>query len=469
MPEKQVKTDVTILGGGPGGYVAALRAAQLGLNVSLVEADKIGGTCLNYGCIPTKALLRSAEIYRTMRDAKNYGCIAGEISFDWALASARKNRVVATIRKGIDGLLAKRQVTVYNGRGTVRDASEIEVETDKETFTLTTDALILATGSNAVMPPIPGIDLPGVVTSSEALAFEHLPKSIAVIGAGVIGMEFAFLFASLGVEVTVIEMMERMLPQLDSDISAEVRESANKMRINLFTSTKVEKIEKGGETLNVTITEHGMEKSIRAEKVLVAAGRKPNYGGFDPAELGLVIHPDRKAIAVDHGMRTSRKHVFAIGDVTNILPLAHVASMQGEVAAENLVHHDAFVDYAAIPWAIFTYPEVAVVGVDQNAVRRPEIDSETHIFPFAAIGKSGAYGERKGFVKIHCSGKNGRIMGGAVVGPGAAEMIHEIALAVRNELTAEHIERTIHAHPTFSEAIREAAMIHTGKAIHYSE
>jgi dihydrolipoamide dehydrogenase len=469
MNGKSIKTDVTILGGGPGGYVAALRAAQFGLNVSLIEADKIGGTCLNYGCIPTKALLRSAEIFRLMRDGKNYGCIAGDLKFDWTAASARKDRVVTTIRKGVEGLLAKRQVNLYRGRGTVLDAGEIEVETDDGTIRLTTDSLILATGSKAVMPPIPGIDLPGVVTSSEALMFEQLPKSIIVIGAGVIGMEFAFLFASLGIEVTVIEMMERILPEIDSDLSAEVRESANKLRINLFPATRVEKIGTSGEILEAVITENGMERSVRAEKVLIAAGRKPNYHGFDPKKLGLVFHPERKAIAVDHGMRTSRKHVFAIGDITNILPLAHVASRQGEVAAENLVHHDAFIDYAAIPWAIFTYPEVAIVGVDQNSIRRPGIDAETAVFPFAAIGKSGAYGERKGFVKIHCSGKNGRVMGGAVVGPGASEMIHEIAFAVRNELTAEHIERTVHAHPTFSEAIREAAMIYSGKAVHNIE
>ncbi|OHD54141.1 MAG: dihydrolipoyl dehydrogenase [Spirochaetes bacterium GWF1_51_8] len=469
MPEKHLKADVTVLGGGPGGYVAAIRAAQLGANVALVERDLIGGTCLNYGCIPTKALIRSADIYRTVTESKNFGCNITGAVFDWSQAQSRKARVVTTLRKGIEGLLAKKQITVIAGEGKVSAPDLVSAGSGNDFTAIETKKLIIATGAKTALPNIPGIDIDGVMTSTGALELKELPGSLVIIGAGVIGIEFAFLFAALGVQVTVIEVLDRPLPLLDIDISAEIADSANRNKIGLFCQAKVAKFEKAGDKIRTVFTIGGEEKTVEADKIIVAAGRKPNLDGIDAKQMNLVFHPDRKAIAVDHGMRTSRKGVYAIGDVTNVFQLAHVASMQGETAAENAMGMDSSLDYSAVPWAVFSHPEIAVVGAAYGNVNQKGVEAKTLKFPFAAIGKSAAYGERRGFVKLYCDSNNGRVMGAAIVGPGAPEMIHEITFAIRHDMTADNIVKTIHAHPSFSEAIRETAMMFDGEAIHFGE
>ncbi len=469
---KQTEFDLAILGAGPGGYVAALQAAKLGAEVALIEKENIGGTCLNWGCIPTKALISSAELYRKTREASSLGVNIDEVSINMAGMIKRKDRVVTKLVRGIEYLLKNEGVTVFQGEGEFVRPGEITVTGDNYCQDIRTKKAIIATGSRASRLPVPGMELPGVIGSREALALEELPEKMVIVGGGVIGMEFAFLFANLDVEVTVIEFLDDILPEMDGDIRKELRRSARRRKINLHTSSEVQKIsttEDEEEKLLVNFVEEDKEKFIPTEMVLVAVGRVPDFTGLDPEALGLDCQESGRGIAVNERMETSVDNVYAIGDVTDKILLAHVAMHQGIVAAKNACGRESSMSYQAVPSAIFTDPEVATVGLSEKEAASRGITVEVGRFPYSANGKVLAAGERQGFVKILQEKESGRVIGGAIVGLHATDLIATLTLAVENNLTAADIGETIFAHPTTAEVIHEAALGLEGGALHYSE
>ena len=472
--DKNLNYDLVIIGGGPGGYVAAIRASRQGARVALVEKEFIGGVCLNWGCIPTKAMIRSAEIYHEVQDARKFGInIDGDISIDLPSVIKRKDRVVRRLVKGIEVLLKNENVDIYNGIGLLSQPGQVQVELDDgEEQILGAKNIIIATGSKTASLPIPGIDLPGVITSREALDLEEMPEKMVVIGGGVIGMEFAFLYANMGVEVTVIEFENSIVPDADNDITDELAKLARNKKINIHTSSQAKKIaETEGRNNNMLVAfeEEGEEKYIITDKVLVAVGRLPNLPGIDTESLGLELNDKRGGIKVDDHMRTSVDGIYAIGDVTDKILLAHVASHQGIVAADNITGSDHKMDYKAVPSAIFTDPEVATVGMSEKDAKKAGINYVVGRFPFSANGKVMAMGERRGFVKIIKEEESGQVIGAGIIGLHATDLIATLTLAVNKNLTAHEIAETIHAHPTTAEVIHEAALDTEGGAIHYSK
>lgn len=466
--DRTLECNIAIIGGGPGGYVAAIQAAQMGASVILVEQDALGGTCLNRGCIPTKAMIRSAEINHTIKNADRFGLASGHFPVDIQKVVARKDEVVKQLVQGIGYLLNKRGVTVLSGFGTLASKNTVTVEEKRYNTTITAENIILATGSSSCTLPIPGMFSPNVLTSTDALALSELPDKLAIIGGGVIGMEFAFLFANLGVEVTVLEFFPTILSVFDTDIIETVTESARKSGIKLITGANVKSIldnESGG---SIVVYENDQkEKYDLFENVLVAVGRTPCYEGLNLEENGIALTANKKGIEVDETLKTSVDTVYAIGDITNKIQLAHVASHQGVVAVKNIMGQCCAMDYSTIPNAVFTSPEFAVVGVSERNAEREERKIKIGKFPFTANGKALAYGEPDGFVKLIEDAESGRLIGGAVVGPHATDMIGEITLAIKNGLTAEAITETVHAHPTCAEGIHEAALDLGLGALHF--
>jgi len=467
------KYKIAIIGSGPGGYVAALRAGQLGADTVLIEKGSLGGTCLNWGCIPTKAMIHSAELFHKVQDASKFGInIEGQISIDLPAVIKRKDRVVRRLVKGIEVLLDNENVDIYNGIGLLNKPGQVQVKSDDEEKVLEAENVIIATGSKAANLPIPGTDLPGVITSRDALDLEELPEKMVVIGGGVIGMEFAFLYANMGVEVTIIEFQDSIVPEADNDITDELAKLARNKKISIHTSSQAKKIaETEGRNNNMLVAfeEEGQEKYVITDKVLIAVGRLPNLPGIDPEALGLELNERRGGIKVDDHMKTSVDGVYAIGDVTDKVMLAHVASHQGIVAADNITGSEHRMDYKAVPSAIFTDPEVATVGMSEKDAREAGINFVVGRFPFSANGKVMAMGERRGFVKIIKEEETGQVIGAGIIGLHATDLIASLTLAVNRNLTAHEIAETIHAHPTTAEVIHEAALDTEGGAIHYSK
>ncbi|MBF8437160.1 dihydrolipoyl dehydrogenase [Halanaerobiaceae bacterium Z-7014] len=472
--DNNLNYDLVVIGGGPGGYVAAIRASRQGARVALVEKESIGGVCLNWGCIPTKAMIRSAEIYHEVQDARKFGInIEGEATIDLPSVIKRKDRIVRRLVKGIEVLLKNEDVDTYNGIGLLSKPDQVQVELDdgKEQI-LNAENIIIATGSKTADLPIPGMDLPGVITSRDALDLEEMPDKLVVIGGGVIGMEFAFLYANMGVEVTVIEFEDSIVPDADNDITDELTKLARNKKINIHTSSQAKKIaETEGRNNNMLVAfeKEGEEKYIITDKVLVAVGRLPNLPGIDTESLGLELNERRGGIKVDDHMRTSVDGIYAIGDVTDKVMLAHVASHQGIVAADNITGTEHKMDYKAVPSAIFTDPEVATVGMSEKDAKEAGINYVVGRFPFSANGKVMAMGERRGFVKIIKEEETGQVIGAGIIGLHATDLIASLTLAVNRNLTAHEIAETIHAHPTTAEVIHEAALDTEGGAIHYSK
>ncbi len=472
--DNNLNYDLVVIGGGPGGYVAAIRASRQGARVALVEKESIGGVCLNWGCIPTKAMIRSAEIYHEVQDARKFGInIEGEATIDLPSVIKRKDRIVRRLVKGIEVLLKNEDVDTYNGIGLLSKPDQVQVELDDgEEQILNAENIIIATGSKTADLPIPGMDLPGVITSRDALDLEEMPDKLVVIGGGVIGMEFAFLYANMGVEVTVIEFEDSIVPDADNDITDELTKLARNKKINIHTSSQAKKIaETEGRNNNMLVAfeKEGEEKYIITDKVLVAVGRLPNLPGIDTESLGLELNERRGGIKVDDHMRTSVDGIYAIGDVTDKVMLAHVASHQGIVAADNITGTEHKMDYKAVPSAIFTDPEVATVGMSEKDAKEAGINYVVGRFPFSANGKVMAMGERRGFVKIIKEEETGQVIGAGIIGLHATDLIASLTLAVNRNLTAHEIAETIHAHPTTAEVIHEAALDTEGGAIHYSK
>jgi len=445
---------VGILGGGPGGYVCALRAAQLGLSVVLVEGEKLGGTCLNKGCIPTKTLVRSAELWRSIKEAEEFGIELGERTLNYPRIWARKNQVVSSLVSGIEQLMKAQKVTVLKGWGEITSPKEIQVRTDSGVIKVQVDNLILATGSVPAKLPIPGIELPGVVTSDEILEHETLPESLVVIGGGVIGLEFATIYQEFGVKVKVVEVLPTLLANLDEEIPKRLTPLLKRKGIEVLTRTKVKEIRQGDNGLVLIVENDKGIAQLTTQQVLLATGRKPNLKGINADTLGIEL--ERGAIKVDPHQQTSVPGIYAIGDVVGGAMLAHVASMQGIVAAEHIAGRQVSMEGKAIPSAIFTHPEIATVGVTEQALKAAGKPYKVSKFPFSANGKALALGESVGLVKL-LADEQGVVLGASIMGPQASSLIQECVLAVEKGLKAEELATTIHAHPTLPEAIMEAA------------
>lgn len=454
---------VGILGGGPGGYVCALRAAQLGLSVVLIEGERVGGTCLNRGCIPTKALVKSADVWREMGRAEEFGLFVGERRVDFEKVMTRKGQVVDTLVGGVEQLMKAAKIRVIKGWGTLKAAGQLSVTTENGVEDIAVENVILATGSVPARVPIPGAELQGVVTSDELLDETELPQRLVVIGGGVIGLEFASIYASFGVHVSVVEMLPTLLPNVDEEIPKRLTPMLKRAGMDIFTKTAVKEIRQEEDHLVVKISDAKGEREIPAERVLLSTGRKPNLKGIDVEALGL--ETERGALKVNDQMQTNIPHVYAIGDVVGGIMLAHVASTEGIVAAEHIAGHSVAMRYQAIPSAIFTHPEIAAVGVTEQELKASGAPYRVSKFPFSANGKALALGESAGLVKL-LANEAGVIVGASIMGPQASSLIAELGLAVENGLQADDIVRTVHAHPTLPEAIMEAAHGINGKPLH---
>lgn len=449
--------DVVILGAGPGGYVAAVRSAQLGLSVAIIEEKYWGGVCLNVGCIPSKALLKNADLaHQVLHKADLFG-ISGDVHFDFGVAWDRSRKVAETHVKGIHFLMKKNKVTEYDGRGTFVDANTIQVQkSDGGTETVKFDNAIIATG--AKVRQLPGVDIGGnIVTYEEQILSRDLPSSIVIVGAGAIGMEFAFVMSNYGVKVTIVEFLDRALPNEDVDVSKEIARQYKKYGIDILTSTKVDTVTDHGDKVTVAYTgKDGTSGSIDADKVMVSIGWIPNVEGYGLDKTGVEL-TERGAIGIDDYMRTNVPHIYAIGDVTAKLQLAHVAEAQGVVAAETIGKAETMPlgDYRMMPRATFCTPQVASFGLTEQQARDAGYDVKVAKFPFSANGKANGLGEPVGFVKLIADGEHLELLGGHLIGPDVSELLPELTLAQKWDLTALEAARNVHTHPTLSEALQE--------------
>lgn len=436
--------DVAVLGGGPGGYVAAIRAAQLGAKVALIEKNQIGGTCLNRGCIPTKALLGSTSRLKTLKHAEEFGLKAENVSFDREAIANRAKKVVDSLRTGLGNVIKSHGIEVIEGEGTFLEPGKISVDGK----IVEAKEIILATGSE-VARFIPGIDGERIFTSDEALHLASIPERLAIVGSGAIGLEFAEIYHELGAKILMIEAFERLAPAVDAELSNSLKRTLKKKGYELLLGTKVESIEKG-ETLTLKLSDG---TSVEADAVLVAIGRKPNTEGF--AEKGLLLD-QRGYVQVDNHMATNLPHVWAIGDIVGKWMLAHVASHQGIVAVETALGHEALMSYDAVPSCIYCDPEIAQVGITEEEAKIRGLSYKVGRFPFAACGKAVADGETDGMLKTIVEEKNGKLLGVHILGPHASALIQEGVLALDYKHTAEEILESIHAHPALGEAMMES-------------
>ncbi len=456
--------DVVVIGTGPGGYVAAIRAAQLGLRTAVVEKDELGGTCLNWGCIPTKAWIVSAHLFEQIKRAKEYGIEVGEPRINWGWLVERKQKVVKQLTGGVKTLLQGRQVEIVHGIAKLTGAQKIVVTAREGGATeLSADHIILATGASASLPPGFRLDRERVITSQEALDLSRQPRRLAVLGGGVVGTEFACFFAAIGTEVTLIEMLPRLLPAEDDEIAQTLERELKKQKIALHLNTRVEgtKDEPDGA---VTLSLAG-GKTVTVDTVLVATGRRPYTGEMGLEALG-VARGDRGKVVVNDRLQTSVAGLYAIGDVTDIKQLAHFASAQGKAAAEIIAGHPAQTNWRAVPAATFTTPEIASVGLTEREAAAEGRKLKIGRFPFRAHGRNIADGELAGFVKLIADADTDQLLGAHIIGAKAGDLIHECALAIAADLNARDLAQAIHAHPTVTEAIGEAAEDMERMAIH---
>lgn len=459
--------DVVVIGSGPGGYVASIRAAQLGARVVCIEksATEWGGVCLNWGCIPTKTLIASVERLHDVREAGKMGIQTGEVTFDYAKIAERRDKVVSTLRGGVEALLKSNHVRRVVGTARIAAAGKVEVTgADGATETITTANILVATGSRPVVPPIPGLEGPGVWTSNDAVRASHVPASMLLIGAGAVGLEFSFVFNGLGTQCTVVEMMPEVLPLADAEIGAELRKALKKQGITTHVGAKVAGVARKGEKLAVTLATDKGEQVVEVEVVLVGAGRRPNVEDLGLEAAGVTVA--KTGIVVDDRMRTNVAGIYALGDVTGKMALAHVASHQGIVAAENAMGHDAQMDYRYVPSPVFTDPEVGTVGMTEAQAREAGYDVIVGKFPFRPLGKAMAMNKQEGLVKIVSERKYGEVLGVHIVGPHASDLVHEAAAAMMLEATVDELMSMVHAHPTLAEGILEASLDVRGQAIH---
>lgn len=464
-PEKTAgKKNIVVIGAGPGGYVAAIRAAQLGAQVTIVDRKWLGGTCLNVGCIPTKVLLHTVELFNAVREGSMIGLMADNVRVDWKSLMKRKEQIVGQLVGGVKGLLSANGVTIIEGEASFVSEKEIQIKTEAGVKTIEADNVIIATGSAPAMPPIPGIDSQGVISSNEALSLEEVPSSMAIIGGGVIGVEFASIFASLGTRVTIVEMLPEILPNIDEEIVQIIKASLARKGVEFHTASKVTGFTAKGSSVDVAVSTGDGDITVNSEKVLVSIGRRPVTDGLGLENIGVKMNRGR--IVVDEYLSTNKDDIYSIGDCSSPVMLAHVASREGEVAAENIMGHDVKMDYKTNPGCIYTSPEIASVGLTEKEARDKGYDVKIGKFPLVANGKSLLMNETDGIIKFVVDSKYDEILGVHIVGPRATDLIVEGALALRLEATIDEIVSTIHAHPTVGEALGEAALDVNGGAIH---
>jgi dihydrolipoamide dehydrogenase len=464
----EAEYDLAVLGAGPGGYVAAIRATQLGLKVAIIEKGHLGGTCLNVGCIPTKAMLASVEALSTARKGKEYGFTAKDVQPDYEAMVNRRDKVVEQLRGGVGMLMKRNGIDTIQGAARFRSSHEIEVSANGSTRRLTAANVLIATGSVPSRPPIPGSDLEGVVNSDQLLNLPSIPKSLAVIGAGAVGLEWGDIFAELGSKVTVLEMVDRLLPPADAEVAQELARTLKKKGFDLRTGVAVQGIERKNGQLSVSHKkagdDSGKAQAVEAEVVLVATGRWPYTEGLGLEHASIQL--ERRAISVDDQMRTRTKNVFAIGDVTPGPALAHVASKGGEVAAEVIAGHKAKMDYRVIPSCVYTSPEVAWVGLTQEEAEERYGEVKVGKYQFRGMGRAMASSYRDGFVKVIADARYGEILGVHMIGAHVTDLIAEPTLGMSMEATVEEIFHAVHAHPTLPEAFMEASLDAWDRAIH---
>ncbi len=457
--------DVVVVGTGPGGYVAAIRCAQLGLSVAAIEDDRPGGVCLNWGCIPTKALLRNAEIVGLFQRAEEFGVTVGKWTADYAQAVQRSRRVADRMAKGVEFLFRKNKITLVPGTGTLKARNVVEVKGKDGAQTLEAKAIILATGSEPRSLPGVTIDEKQVISSNGAVRIEVTPASLIVIGAGAVGMEFADVYGAYGVPVTVLEALPRVLPIEDEEVSALLARVFSRRGMTIRTGVRVQKVSPGKAGLTVEIEAEGKAERLEAEQVLMAVGRASRTKGLGLEALG--VASERGLVTVGPTMETSVKGIFAVGDMTGRQMLAHKAMAEGVVAAEAIAGRSPRpVDYDNVPSCTYCRPQVASIGLSEAKARTNGREIAVGRFPFTANGKAVALGETEGFLKVVADKRTGEILGVHIVGSEATEMIHEFAVGRTLEATLEEIIHTIHAHPTLSEAALEATLAALGQAIH---
>ena len=467
MATEQNTFDIVVIGAGPGGYVAAIRAAQLGARVAIVEKQYIGGTCLNVGCIPSKALLHIAQIYAQFNELPKLGInVPNPPTIDMSVAVAYKDKVVKQLTGGVAQLLKANGVAIYEGAADVQTPNAVRVTLNKDgsTHDLRAQKLILANGSVPIRPPFPGIDGRNVIFSDDAMNMPKVPQSLVCIGGGVIAVELACMFNALGTKVTIVEMLPSIIANEDDEVSKALTRSFTKRGIEINTNARVESIEDAGDLKRVTATTADGQKTFDGEYVLVAVGRKSNLAGLDGLmQAGLAL--ERGRVATNDFMQTNLPGVYAIGDLVGRTWLAHVAMTEGEVAAEHAQGHDSRMDYNVVPRPIFTFPEIASVGLTEAQAKARGGTIQAEKFPWVANGKALATDETEGFTKV-ILGEYGEILGAAIFGPDATNLITEFSLAMRAELTADEVIATIHPHPTYSEALREATLTAEHRPIH---
>lgn len=461
MSQEVTHFDVVVLGGGPGGYPAAIKAAQAGKKVALIEAKEVGGTCLNRGCIPSKALIENAHTLKKVQQAEQFGIKVGAVSFDYAQMVKRKDEVVAKVRKGLEGLIAANQISLIRGFGKFIGPKTIKVQ-GHDNKIVEGDKIIIATGSEPRNIPAFPFDQQRILDSTAVLELTTLPKKIAIIGGGIIGCEFASVFNAFGVEVIILEMLPRILPTEGEVVSEALTRAFQKKGIKIETNTPVEKVENTGSGVIVKLPGG---KTVEADLALVAVGRSMNTSGIGLETAGVLVNPNG-SITVNAKMETNVPGIYAIGDIASKWWLAHVATHQGLVAARNAVGEKAHMLYDAIPSVIFTDPEIASVGMTLKQALEKGYQASEGAFPFQALGKSQASMETDGFAQVVVDKRTGQILGAQVVGYDASALIGEMAVAVANELTVESLSETIHAHPTVPEAWLEAVLLANETPLH---
>ena len=462
---------IIIIGAGPGGYETALLAAKRGVEVVLIEAGHVGGTCLNEGCIPTKAFCKNAEVLDGLREAEAFGVTGLSYGFDFKAVAARKNAVVEQLRGGVEGLLGHKLITLVRGKAAFKDAHTVVVtsspvmSSEVETSEYSADYIIIATGSVSASLPIPGADLPGILTSREILDLEEVPQRLCVIGGGVIGLEFASVFRSFGSEVTVLEYFKEILPRFDSDLSKRLKQSLGKRGIEINTQAQVTAIEKTDGVYKVAFTRKGNEEVIEADKVLMAVGRKANVGSLNLADIGLEFTP-RGIVVNEKTMQTNIPHIYAVGDINGKMMLAHAATFQGIVALDHIMGIDNGIDLSVMPAAVFTSPEAASVGMTEEDCKEAGIPIKALKSFFRANGKAVTMGETDGFCKVIVAAEPkegaespyepGRILGCHLYGPHASDIVQEACALITRKSTLMEFEDIIHTHPTLTEVLQSA-------------
>ena len=456
--------DVMVIGAGPGGYVAAIRAAKLGLHVAVVEEDRAGGTCLNRGCIPAKAMIHAAETYRSAREADQFGVETGRVSFDYGKILAYKEETTDALVQGVEQLLAGNGVDRLAGKGTLLAGKKVRVTTEEKEEVYAADHIILAAGSKPLLLPIPGMDLPGVLTSDGLFRLQECPESLAIIGGGVISVEFATAFAGLGTKVTILEALPRLVPNLDKEISQNLKMILKKRGVDIHTSASVQEVAEEDGRYVLRFTEKEKEQEVSARYVLCAVGRVPNTEGLFAEDA--LPDMERGRVLVDEKFETSIPGVYAIGDLIFGMQLAHTASAQGTVVAEHLAGKSGSVDLSVVPSCVYTDPEIASVGLTEEDAKEQGIPVRVGKFIMSANGKSLISREERGFVKILAAEESGVILGAQMMCARATDMIGELATAVANGLTAKQLLRGMRAHPTYNEGVGEALEELEGGAVH---